>query len=87
MCALLLAGHMHHQWTSWLVLPGAADRPFCFPHQNGARGDTRSDLPPSSGRDAEPCPGGKRGCEIQSSGGKERPERVCASSELALAAW
>lgn len=68
------------------MLPPAADQPFCFPLQNGAHGDTQSNLPPSSGRDAELCPGGKKGCETQSSGGKERPERVYASSELTLAA-
>lgn len=75
-CALLRAGHVHRPWSTWLVLPRAATRPFCFLLRNGAHGDTRSNLSPSSGRDVEPCPGGKRGCEMQSSGGQTRT-RLC----------
>lgn len=60
-CALLQAGHTHHQWSTWLVLPGAADWPFCSPLCNGMCGATWSNLPSFSGRDAEPCPGGERG--------------------------
>lgn len=50
-CALLQAGHTHHQWSIWLVLPGAADRPFCSPLCNvGHVGAHRAIcLPPKEG--------------------------------------
>lgn len=47
-----------------------------FSSATGAHGDTRSNLCPSSGREVAPCPGGKRGCEMQSSGGDTRT-RLC----------